>query len=63
LNEKNSERSEPRTDATILRFLFTLGVLLSPATFLWTASGTPWWVMFVLWAFLISLVAVSNRWT
>lgn len=63
MNEHSSERSEPRTDATILRFLFTLGVLLSPATYLWTANGAPWWVMFVLWGSLISLVAVSNRWT
>lgn len=52
---------DPEPDRVLLPLLLAVLLLLSPARHLWARQGSPWWLLFVLWAALIGLVFLGLR--
>lgn len=50
-----------RTDSSILLLLFALFLLASPVMALWANAGSPWYLLYLLWAALIAMVAWASR--
>jgi len=49
----------PKTDLTLLLVLVALFVFHSPFTRWWSSLGLPWYTVFVLWFFIIALIAAN----
>jgi hypothetical protein len=48
-------------DAVVVVCLFAALLFVSPAIFLWTRAGTPWFVPYLLWLLVIGLAAWAWR--
>ena len=55
------ESRNGRSDLVVLLLLLALFLFFSPFTAWWAGAGLPWFVPFLLWALLIGLVAVYDR--
>lgn len=50
-----------RPDLVVLLLLVALFLFVSPFTAWWAGATLPWFVPFLLWALLIGLIAVYDR--
>lgn len=60
MKEHGPDAASGRLDRVLLLLLLALFLFLSPFTAWWAAAEPPWYVPFLLWAGLITLVAVTQ---
>ena len=53
-------KRESAPDRAFALLIVAVGLLLTPAVRLWSGPGSPWWLIFAVWAVLIALIRLAG---